>query len=74
MTVREPPSCPQEEVWAHLDEEAASRCAPLLALLPGAAGGAGAAGVPLAHNVAALLRRLLQKVTSTYIMLKMFIE
>lgn len=50
----------QEDVWRTLDEEAAFRSPPLLALLPLCAG---AADVPLAHNVAALARRLVDKVT-----------
>lgn len=52
----------QEDVWRTLDEEAAFRSPPLLALLPLCAG---AADVPLAHNVAALARRLVDKVTSS---------
>lgn len=51
----------QEEIWAGLDDDATQRCAPLLALLPGCAR---ASSVPLAHNLAALLRRLLHKVHS----------
>ncbi|CAH2236529.1 jg8012 [Pararge aegeria aegeria] len=47
-----------EDVWLTLDEEAAYRSPPLLALLPLSAG---AADVPLAHNVAALARRLVDK-------------
>ncbi|XP_052739535.1 lysosomal-trafficking regulator isoform X2 [Bicyclus anynana] len=47
-----------EDVWRALDEEAAHRSPPLLALLPLAAG---AADVPLAHNIAALARRLVDK-------------
>ncbi|XP_045768851.1 lysosomal-trafficking regulator isoform X1 [Maniola jurtina] len=47
-----------EDVWHTLDEEAAYRSPPLLALLPLSAG---AADVPLTHNVAALARRLVDK-------------
>ncbi|CAH0714099.1 unnamed protein product, partial [Brenthis ino] len=43
-----------EEIWAQLGAEDAWRGAPLLALLPGAAR---AAAAPLAHRLAALLRR-----------------
>nr|XP_026501323.1 lysosomal-trafficking regulator isoform X3 [Vanessa tameamea] len=48
-----------EQTWATLDEEATARAAPLLVLLPRCA----RADAPLAHNIAALLRRLVDKST-----------
>ncbi|KPI96894.1 Lysosomal-trafficking regulator [Papilio xuthus] len=47
-----------DDIWVELGEEAAQRGAPLLALLP-----ACLHSVPLAHNVALLLRRLVVKVS-----------
>ncbi|CAG4966953.1 unnamed protein product [Colias eurytheme] len=47
-----------EEVWSHVDETWCPRSAPLLGVLP-----ACLADVPLAHNIIAVLRRLVDKST-----------
>lgn len=52
---------PQDDIWVDVGEEALHRSPPLLALLP-----ACLADVPLAHNICALLRRLVDKVRMAY--------
>lgn len=47
----------QEDIWVEASEEWAGRAAPLLALLACCV-----RDVPLAHNVALLVRRLIDKV------------